>query len=469
MRESLPKIRHDLRTPVNHILGFAELLEEELGERGVTGLDDLKKIQAAARALVDLIDTRLSDDAPPATGSPSATSPPSTEPLIAPPHGPAARILVVDDDPGNRELATRYVERLGHSAVPAGDGATALQKLRGEAFDAVLLDLIMPVLDGFSTLCQIKEDPALRDVPVIMISALDELASVARCIEAGAEDFLPKPFDATLLRARLAACLEKKRLRDAEQKHLHLIENTQRRLADELAEAARYVRSILPAPANSPLPIDWSYVPSTELGGDAFGYHWLDDDTLALYLLDVCGHGVGASLLSVSAINLIRAGALPGTDFKDPSSVLEALNAAFPMETQNNMYFTIWYGVFQRSASILRHAAAGHPPALLIHEGKAQDVLSPGLIIGVIPDAKFVSAQVQIPPGSTLLLLCDGTYEIRDRNGSMLDFAEFRDYAARHGTESDFFQNHLAWIRSLRGSEVLDDDYSMLRVHFPAA
>jgi sigma-B regulation protein RsbU (phosphoserine phosphatase) len=114
-----------------------------------------------------------------------------------------------------------------------------------------------------------KADPQTRHIPVIMISALDELDSVIRCIEAGAEDYLPKPFNPTLLRARISACLEKNALREAEQRNLRVIEETQRRLNEELAEAANYVRSIFPPPVESPLRIDWKYQPSTELGGDA--------------------------------------------------------------------------------------------------------------------------------------------------------------------------------------------------------
>ena len=90
----------------------------------------------------------------------------------------------------------------------------------------------------------------------------------------------------------------------------------------------------------------WLLVPSTELGGDSFGYHEIDEDHIAFYLLDVCGHGVGAALLSVTAINVLRSAALPRTDFRDPGAVLSSLNEAFPMERQNNMYFTIWYGVY---------------------------------------------------------------------------------------------------------------------------
>ena len=131
-----------------------------------------------------------------------------------------------------------------------------------------LLDMMMPVLDGYGALSEIKNDPALRHLPVIMISALDELGSVVRCIERGAEDYLPKPFNPTLLRARIGAGLEKKRFRDQERLYVRTIEETQKRLKHELTEAENYVRSILPPPSAGPVATDWRLIPSGELGGD---------------------------------------------------------------------------------------------------------------------------------------------------------------------------------------------------------
>jgi signal transduction histidine kinase len=131
---------------------------------------------------------------------------------------PPGSVLVVDDDDINRMLITRLVTRQGCLAAAARDGREALRMLRAEAFDVVLLDIEMPEADGHAVLEQMKADPALRDLPVIMISAVDEFQSVVRCIERGAEDFLHKPVDAVLLRARLGACLEKKRLRDQERR-----------------------------------------------------------------------------------------------------------------------------------------------------------------------------------------------------------------------------------------------------------
>lgn len=476
---ALARFRHDLRTPINHILGYSELVSEELSDQGVTSVaPDLDKIRTAAQRLLSMVGEHLSEEGfarlaaddsshlgqehPAAVSAESSAE--ESEPAIT------GRILVVDDNAENRETLARRLQRQGHTTTMAADGAEAIEIARREPFDLVLLDVMMPVLDGYGALEALKADPDLRHIPVIMISALDELESVVRCIEHGAEDYLPKPFNPTLLRARIGAGLEKKALRDQEQKYLHQIEETQSRLKAELDEAAHYVRSILPPPMEAPFRIDWSYAPSMELGGDAFGYHWIDDDHLAIYLLDVCGHGVGASLLSVTAINVLRSASLPATDFHDPAQVLAALNNAFPMERQNNMYFTIWYGVYHRPTRRLRHSSGGHPPALLLApEGEAPSLIElrePGMLIGAMPDMRYSSAVCEIPPGSRLLVLCDGTYEIKRPDGSMIEFDDFKDFMLAHGRDPNGLDELLTWVRDLRGGEPLEDDFSIVRVLF---
>jgi adenylate cyclase len=143
------------------------------------------------------------------------------------------RLLVVDDNEINRDMLSRRLERQGHSVVTAASGKAALELLRGEEFDLVLLDVMMPEMNGFQVLERMKADEKLRHLPIIMISALDEIDSVVRCIEMGAEDYLPKNFNPTLLRARIGACLEKKRLRDREVLYLRQIEEEKKR-SDEL-------------------------------------------------------------------------------------------------------------------------------------------------------------------------------------------------------------------------------------------
>ena len=133
------------------------------------------------------------------------------------------RVLVVDDGELNRKVLVRALEAEGHEAEQAGDGRAALELLRSQPFDVVLLDLVMPEMDGYETLAAIKADDALRHLPVIVISGIDELDSVVRCVEMGATDYLPKPFNASLLRARLSASLAGKRLRDLELEYLEQV------------------------------------------------------------------------------------------------------------------------------------------------------------------------------------------------------------------------------------------------------
>jgi sigma-B regulation protein RsbU (phosphoserine phosphatase) len=390
-----------------------------------------------------------------------------------------ARVLVVDDSRLMRLGLIRALGELGiHNTAEAGNGRQALERIQESAFDLMLLDIEMPEMTGLELLRVMKRDGMLAGLPVIVISSAEQIETAVQCIEAGAEDYLPKSFNPTLLRARATSSLEKKRLRDLEvlrarqlQDEKELLERTQQRLDKELADAAHYVRSIFPTPTREPLLIDWHYQPSTELGGDAFGYHWIDDDHFAVYLLDVCGHGVGACLLSVAAINVIRSGSLSGTDWRDPAAVMKALGNAFLMEKQNNMYFTLWYGVYHRPTRRLRHASGGHPPALLLVPGDdggraCVRLRSPGLIVGMMEDIDYEAQECAVPEGSQLLVLCDGCFEIRDTNGKDASFEDFESAVLELGTAEDGPARVFDWAHQLHGGATLEDDFSLVRIRF---
>jgi adenylate cyclase len=148
----------------------------------------------------------------------------------------SAWILVVDDDPINRQMLTRLLEQDGYRVDTASDGQRGLEMLRADPFDIVLLDLVMPEIDGYEVLTRIKKDDALKHLPVLMITAVDDVSSAARCIEAGAEDYLPKPFDAVVLRARITASLSRKRMHDLEAQHLAEMARLNRRLESRIEE-----------------------------------------------------------------------------------------------------------------------------------------------------------------------------------------------------------------------------------------
>jgi sigma-B regulation protein RsbU (phosphoserine phosphatase) len=382
---------------------------------------------------------------------------------------PAGRILIVDPDHLSREILARNLQREGYLVNFEDDGAKALALLGGGKFDLALWDLQLPGLGGLEMLERVRRDPRLQHLPIVLLSKNKDWDTLIRCINAGADDYLPKPFNPALLKARIRACIERKTLRDREQKLLSQIRAHQERINSELADATTYLLSLLPRPLQKPFATDWRFIPSGELGGDSFGYHWLDEDHFALYLLDVCGHGVSAALLSVTALNVLRSSALKGADFRRPSEVLCAANAAFPMEQQNNRYFALWYGVYQPSIRTLTYSSAGHPPALLFEPGAdtPQKLATPGMVIGGWPTSRYRSQECKIPEGSRLFLFCDGAYEITLADNRVFTLDEFASLLGRlpWAVPVDL-DEVIAQIRELRASPEIEDDLSIIAIQF---
>lgn len=385
-------------------------------------------------------------------------------------------VLLVDDQPIIGEAIRRMIA--GEETLDfhyCRDPGAALAMAAETAPTVVLLDLVMPDIDGLEVLRRLRADERFRELPIIVLSTKEEAAVKAEAFALGANDYLVKLPD----RVELVA-----RIRHHSRGYIALLERnlafeelriSRAVLAEDLASAARYVRSLLPQPGDlAGIRADWRFIPSADLGGDAFGYHRLDDDHVAIYLLDVCGHGVGAALLSVSALNAIRGEALPNTDFRDPGAVLTALNRAFPMERHNDMFFTIWYGVYERRRRSLRWAGGGHPPALLIQPGSAATVDrapvpldSDNPLLGAIEGLDFSSRQVDVPPSATLYVFSDGTFEIPRPDGSMGTLDRFCDLLASQPRGGETALDAVVeQTRALAGGGDLADDLSILAITF---
>jgi serine phosphatase RsbU (regulator of sigma subunit) len=287
-----------------------------------------------------------------------------------------------------------------------------------------------------------------------------------------------KAYDMTLLsqrEARLIAKLEAAHQeltlahRDLAQSRDELL-RVHTRLRKELHDAQHYVLAILPAPVAEPIAVDWLFVPSTELGGDAFGYQWIDGDHYALYLLDVCGHGVGSALLSITVANTLRSAALQNTNFRRPEEVLSSLNKAFQMENQNGLYFTMWYGVYHRPTGTLRYASAGHPPPIVVRgagdqPGKAEPLPGVGCPVGILPDFVYESTECTLDGPARLFLFSDGAYEITQPDGTMLESEAFEEVLTRAVPKgSSDLQELLRFVRDFHGSEELEDDFSIVKM-----
>lgn len=374
---------------------------------------------------------------------------------------PGVNVLLVDDQAMVAEAVRRMLAPEDDIRLHAvQDPALALPAALETRPTVVLLDLVMPEIDGLTLVRYFRAHPKLKDLPLIVLSTKEEPETKAKAFAAGANDYLVKLPD----RLELAA-----RLRYHSQGYTRLLERDRayRELARQLDQAARYVRNLLPQPlTGGPVRADWLFEPSAQLGGDALGYHWVDPGRFAFYLLDVCDHGVGPALLSVSALNVLRSQTLPGVDFASPAQVLSGLNAVFQMSSQNDLYFTIFYGVFDVESRELRFASAGHPPPLLIHgPGDVEELRCQSIFIGAMPGAAYKEARVEVPGPARLLVVSDGAYEIRMKDGGMWSFEAFREYVAERSLEGGpGMDGVLDNARALRGRDVLDDDISMLEL-----
>jgi sigma-B regulation protein RsbU (phosphoserine phosphatase) len=256
----------------------------------------------------------------------------------------------------------------------------------------------------------------------ILLTSKGSVEDRVEGLDAGADDFLSKPIEMHELNARVRAGLRLHQLSRDLQRQKLLLEA-------ELAEAADYVQSLLPAPLSGEVYVDSRFIPSRQLGGDCFDFYWLDRDHLVIYLVDAAGHGLKAALPSLSVLNLLRSQALPNLDYGRPSAVLQALNNAFQMSERNDKYFTIWYGVYDKSTQVLTYSSAGHPPAIAITPGPEQPTATPlrtaGLPGGMFPDIEYQEATYAVTASSTLYVFSDGIYEIQQADGSIWGMEPF--------------------------------------------
>jgi len=379
-----------------------------------------------------------------------------------------SQILIIDDDATIQIVLRRALEAQGYNVAIASDGKTGLALAQQLKPALIICDWMMPEYDGLEVCRQVKVDQNLSTTFFILLTSRVAIEDRIQGLDTGADDFLAKPIEINELQARVRAGLRLHLLSQDLQMQKQLLEK-------ELAEAASYVRSLLPDPLTGNVSIDSRFIPSSQLGGDCFDYFWLDPDYLAVYLLDVSGHGLGAALPSITVLNLLRSQSLPTVNFYQPHDVLRGLNETFQMDSQHDKYFTIWYGVYNRVKRQLTYASAGHPPAILILPSRpsgipADDAFNklgtPGIPIGMIPDANFVSDRCDIPIGSALYVYSDGIYDLPNAlNQSAWGLGAFLNLLV-HNAHSMGLDQILETVQSQSSSSNFSDDLSILKIVF---
>jgi two-component system response regulator len=460
------KLRHELRTPLNAIIGYSKILLEDAKKQGQENfISDLQKIDAAGQGILGLINNivkhlkmhsgEMDTDIRTLTsfsGTSSliqnlvSTAFPLTEDVAWSKRGEQGFLLVIDDNETNRNLLARHLERQGHNVALAENGRQGLEMIQRDRFDLVLLDVLMPEMNGYQVLKHIKSEVGWKNIPVIMISALGEMDSVVQCIELGAEDYLPKPFNPVLLRARINACLEKKRLRDMEQFYAKSMEL-------ELEIGQQIQRGFFPnaLPQLQGWEIAAFFQAARQVAGDFYDAFLLcNGKQVGLVIADVCDKGVGSALFMVLFRSLIRvfsgqthlcehlcesfisankktAGDMiiqQETIDIDQTNALIAVALANDYIEKNHsdmgMFVTLFFGVLNPETGLLSYINAGHEPLFIVGPTGAKASLPPtGPAVGMMPDARFKIGHVQLEPGDILIGYTDGVTEACSSNGEL--------------------------------------------------
>ena len=400
-------------------------------------------------------------------------------------------VLVVDDDGNNRDLLSRRLRKLGYETEVGQDGHHALKLIAERPYDVVLLDVMMPGLDGFEVLKIIRQGHPATDLPVIMATAKDESEDVIHALGLGANDYVTKPLDFPVVVARIQTQVSLKRaVEQVRQLERRLAERNQdleeanARMSRDLRAAARVQESLLPrtSPEVPGLDFAWAFRPCEELAGDGLNAVKLDDHRVALHVLDVSGHGVASSLMSVSVSRLLTPPSdaasvlVKGGDGPDrstplpPAEVATRLNKMFPFEITTEQYFTLVYGVLDIRTGDFRYTLAGHPgPVLLTAGGQSHVLPGRGYPIGLADGPRpYNEWGHRLHPGDRLYLYSDGIPEAVSPQGTPFGMDRMLETlsASRDEPLCAGVNDLVNRVEQWSGASSVRDDISLLAVEF---
>jgi CheY-like chemotaxis protein len=385
----------------------------------------------------------------------------------------SARVLLVDDEPLNLDMLEQELAGQGLVLIKAENGQEALDRVGEDPPDLIILDLMMPVLDGFQVLRRLQENQAWRDIPVIIVSASTDMENIVRGIDLGAMDFLPKPFEPAILHARLRAGLEMKRLHDLDKEHVQTLER-EMEIGREIQ--AGFLPRVIPQPRGWWLGAHFQA--AHEVAGDFYDVFAMGDGTLALVFGDVTDKGVGSALFMALYRSLLRATILAGelggeglnaVDGQPDERLLRAVNLVnryICRYHQSAMYASVFLGALNTTDGTLCYVNAGHDPPYLLRGSRIQRKMRPtGPMVGVFENSSFAVQRLRLRPGDSLVMYTDGIIDALDQAGEMLGVQGFQDLLTRPAASpAERFAATLQGVDHHMGDAGQYDDIALLMV-----
>lgn len=364
-------------------------------------------------------------------------------------------ILIVDDTPDNLRLLSKILTENGYRVRAATGGQRALDSVRLAPPELILLDIKMPGIDGFETCAVLKGEPRWRDIPVLFISALDDVADKVRAFKIGGLDYITKPFQPEEVLARVETHLA---LRDLQQR----LERANCKMVQELNLAGQVQASFLPD--RLPQAEGWQFavtlLPARETSGDFYDIFELPDDRIGFLVADVVDKGVCAALFMVLTYALFRMHAVE--QGLEPAAVFKALNDHILLNTHANQFVTAFYGMLDPAEGTFLYSNAGHCPGLLLKrsEGDTTWLTINGMPLGILEENRWEQREVSFAPGDVLLLYTDGVIEAE--NEMVRPYGRERLRACAEGlvggTAVQFKEGILQDVERFVGERPLPDD-----------
>jgi len=346
-----------------------------------------------------------------------------------------AKVLVVDDEPRNVRLLSMILKTQGYDVLQGYSGEEALEKVETESPDLILLDIMMPRMNGYEVCKRLREAEHTEAIPIVMITAMRGLEEKIKALDIGADDFISKPFDKLEVLARIRTLLRVKYLHDELVSAQKKLEEQNKLLKDELEMAREVQQALLPKEMEMPQGLEFyhQYLPTLDVGGDFFDIAKISPSSIGVFIADVMGHGAQPALITVLIKTLLSELV---HEWQNPAGLLSELNQRYnALVRQMGIFTSAFYLTIDVNKQKVVFSNAGHPPPLLICKENLELNELPkesGLALGLAGDYNYQNHERKLKKGDTIFLYTDGLFDVKNQNGKVFGLENLKSIVANN-------------------------------------